>query len=187
MALCPLAAAVLVHDGILDNKHLQLIPPLLQRPTLSNSVINPTDPLSAVFVSTYDVLGDVFLGVAAGPVEVARQVGPAGSAERRRERAGRQVEGSAWSQERRNDTLMIAPKALVHYCNGTYKGVRKIVEAGLKTPMTYGHSLTRGFHNMPKLYGEQLREHEEIVDLKSGLVVTGKVCIVRSHPGRHIS
>ncbi|KAF1976648.1 hypothetical protein BU23DRAFT_551571 [Bimuria novae-zelandiae CBS 107.79] len=172
MALSPLAAAVLVREGILPAKHLSLVPSLLERPS-PTSLINPTDPLSAVIISTYDILGDVLLGVAGGPIEVASKVGSARVPETR-EQLSLLYEGGGHARESTNDTLMVGPKALVHYCNGTYKGVRKLVEAGLKSPMTYTHSLTRGFHNMPKLYGESIREREEVVDLKSGLVVSGK-------------
>lgn len=31
---------------------------------------------------------------------------------------------------------------------------------------------------MPKMYGEELREYEEIVDMKTGFVVSGKVCVM---------
>lgn len=139
--------------------------------------MNPTDPISAVIVSTYDVVGDVLLGAAGGPLEVVRQFGPARNAIRSEHLA--QMSQISLSLDNgpdsKVDPLMAGPKALIHFCNGTYKGVRKIVETGIKTPMTYGHSLTRGFHNMPKLYGEKLREHGEIGDLKTGLAVSGKV------------
>jgi hypothetical protein len=58
---------------------------------------------------------------------------------------------------------------------GTGKGLGKIVGAGFKAPMTFTHGLTRGFHNVPKLYGEQVREYENVVDIKSGLTVSAKV------------
>lgn len=188
MALCPLAAAVLVREGILSNKDLVLAQSLLERPTSPSSLLNPTDPLSAIIVSTYDVVGDILIGAAGGPLEVARQIGPARSSSLRREELARQSQDLICHGDgarSKNDTLMVGPKALVHYCSGTYKGVRKIVETGLKTPMTYTHSLTRGFHNMPGLYGERLREHEEIVDMKSGFAVSGKVCEVPCTLNRH--
>lgn len=183
MALCPLAAAVLVREGILDTKQLELVPSLLERPSTSTSRLNPhdpTDPLSAVIISSYDVVGDVLLGAAGGPVEVARKLGPLARESQRNEVLARQSQASTWARENESSTdnaLMVGPKALVHYGVGTYKGCRKIVETAIKTPMTYTHSLTRGFHNMPKLYGEQLRPREEVVDMKSGLVVGGKVRI----------
>ncbi|KAJ4287742.1 hypothetical protein N0V90_012446 [Kalmusia sp. IMI 367209] len=181
MALCPLAATILVREGIITAKNLELVPSLLD--TRSDAAHDPTDPLSAIALSSYDVLGDVLLGVAGGPVEVARNVGPLARTDdrrgvptlRRRNSAGSNE--SRWSlgeQKPKDNALMIAPKAAVHFSVGTVKGVRKIVETSFKAPMTFSHSLTRGWHNAPKMYGEQLREHEDVVDLKSGLVVSGK-------------
>ncbi|KAL1607953.1 hypothetical protein SLS60_002892 [Paraconiothyrium brasiliense] len=189
MALCPLAAAVLVREGILDTKQLELVPSLLERPSTSTSRLNPhdpTDPLSAVIISSYDVVGDVLLGAAGGPVEVARKLGPLARESQRNEALARQSQASTWARENESSTdnaLMVGPKALVHYGVGTYKGCRKIVETAIKTPMTYTHSLTRGFHNMPKLYGEQLRPREEVVDMKSGLVVGGKTLVLGTYDG----
>ena len=57
MALCPLAAAVLVRAGILSNEDLLLTRALLER-SRPSSPLNPTDPISAVLVSTFDALGD---------------------------------------------------------------------------------------------------------------------------------
>jgi hypothetical protein len=58
---------------------------------------------------------------------------------------------------------------------GTGMGLGRIVGAGFKAPMTFTHGITRGFHNVPKLYGEEVREYENVVDIKSGLAVAGKV------------
>jgi hypothetical protein len=60
---------------------------------------------------------------------------------------------------------------------GTGKGLGRIVGAGFKAPMTFTHGLTRGFHNVPKLYGEEVREYENVVDIRSGLAVSAKVSL----------
>ena len=58
----------------------------------------------------------------------------------------------------------------------TSKGVGHIVGVGLKSPMDFTLSLARGFHNAPKLYGdESVRQSDKITDLQSGLKVAGKV------------
>lgn len=59
---------------------------------------------------------------------------------------------------------------------GTGKGISKIVGAGVKSPMDFTLGLARGFHNLPKLYGEEVRQVDRVTDLKSGLRVAGKVC-----------
>ena len=58
----------------------------------------------------------------------------------------------------------------------TSKGIVRIVGAGVKSPMTFTYGLTRGFHNMPKMYGDKtVRDVETVTDVKSGLSAAGKV------------
>lgn len=53
---------------------------------------------------------------------------------------------------------------------GTSKGVSRIVGAGFKSPMDFTHALAKGFHNAPKLYGdESVRKPDRITDFRSGL------------------
>ncbi len=60
---------------------------------------------------------------------------------------------------------------------GAGKGFGQIVEAGLKSPMDFTLSIARGFHNAPKLYGdESVRPPEKITGIQSGLRAAGKVC-----------
>ena len=59
---------------------------------------------------------------------------------------------------------------------GAGKGVGRIVGAGLKSPMDFTLGLARGFHNAPKLYGdESVRQADKIIDFQSGLKAAGKV------------
>ncbi len=61
---------------------------------------------------------------------------------------------------------------------GAGKGIGRIVEAGLKSPMDFTLSIARGFHNAPKLYGdESVRPSEKITGIQSGLRAAGKVFI----------
>jgi hypothetical protein len=59
---------------------------------------------------------------------------------------------------------------------GAGKGVGRIVSAGLKSPMDFTLGIARGFHNAPKLYGdESVRQTERITGFQSGLKAAGKV------------
>ena len=59
---------------------------------------------------------------------------------------------------------------------GAGKGISRIVGAGLKSPMDFTLGLARGFHNAPKLYGDDtVRPQEKVTDLQSGLKAAGKV------------
>ncbi|SLM37934.1 glycosyltransferase family 1 protein [Lasallia pustulata] len=58
---------------------------------------------------------------------------------------------------------------------GAGKGVGRIVGAGLKSPMDFTLGLARGFHNAPKIYGdESVRTPEKITGFQSGLKAAGK-------------
>lgn len=52
----------------------------------------------------------------------------------------------------------------------TAKGVHRIVGAGLKSPLDFTMGLAKGFHNAPKLYGDDtVRKSENVTDFKSGV------------------
>ncbi|KAL9595222.1 MAG: hypothetical protein Q9179_005061 [Wetmoreana sp. 5 TL-2023] len=58
---------------------------------------------------------------------------------------------------------------------GAGKGVGRIVGAGLKSPMDFTLSLARGFHNAPKLYGDDsVRNPDKVTGIQSGLKAAGK-------------
>ena len=49
------------------------------------------------------------------------------------------------------------------------------MEVGLKSPMDFTLALARGFHNAPKLYGDDtVRNPDKVTGLKSGLKTAGK-------------
>ncbi|GIZ42669.1 hypothetical protein CKM354_000592800 [Cercospora kikuchii] len=52
----------------------------------------------------------------------------------------------------------------------TAKGVHRIVGAGLKSPLDFTMGLSKGFHNAPKLYGDDtVRKSEKVTDFRSGM------------------
>ena len=64
---------------------------------------------------------------------------------------------------------------------GAGKSIKHIVGAGLKSPMDFTLSLARGFHNAPKLYGdESVRQADKVTGLQSGLKAAGKVGTVQN-------
>ncbi len=57
------------------------------------------------------------------------------------------------------------------------KGASRIVGAGFKSPMDFTLGVARGFHNAPKLYGDDtVRKTDKITGFQSGLKAAGKVC-----------
>ncbi|KAL8713427.1 MAG: hypothetical protein Q9220_002626 [cf. Caloplaca sp. 1 TL-2023] len=58
---------------------------------------------------------------------------------------------------------------------GAGKGIGRIVGAGLKSPMDFTLSLARGFHNAPRLYGdESVRHPDKVTGIQTGLKAAGK-------------
>jgi len=58
---------------------------------------------------------------------------------------------------------------------GGARAVSKIVGAGVKSPMDFTMSLAKGFHNAPKLYGDEtVRKSGKITGIQSGFAEAGK-------------
>ncbi len=70
---------------------------------------------------------------------------------------------------------------------GAGKSIKQIVGAGLKSPMDFTLGLARGFHNAPKLYGdESVRQADKVTGLQSGLKAAGKVWPTYVTPKREL-
>jgi len=64
---------------------------------------------------------------------------------------------------------------------GAGKGIARIVGAGLKSPMDFTLGVARGFHNAPKLYGDDtVRQQARVTDFPSGVKAATKVCLLDS-------
>ncbi|KAF2472961.1 uncharacterized protein BDR25DRAFT_366188 [Lindgomyces ingoldianus] len=160
LALSPLAAEVLIKEGLIRSKDLDLI-------SQSAGVKrDPSDPMSAIAFATYDTVGDVLLGLVEGPVEAYRQFGIADVERKRRLEEASPSHG--------NSSPALSSNAYKQVAISTGKGFGRIVGAGVKAPMTFTHNLTRGFHNAPKLYGDEVREYENVTDIRSGIKVSAK-------------
>jgi hypothetical protein len=57
----------------------------------------------------------------------------------------------------------------------TGKGIGRIVGAGFKSPMEFSLNVAKGFHNVPKLYGGEVRQVDKVTDLQSGMKTAAKV------------
>ena len=67
------------------------------------------------------------------------------------------------------------PPQLVDTALGTSKGIGKILKAGFESPMDFTHALAKGFHNAPKLYGDDtVRKSDQITDFRSGVRAASK-------------
>jgi hypothetical protein len=122
-------------------------------------------------LGVYDTLGEITLGLVAGPVELGRQATPVLTRFESRQRDN--PDGN--TQPVTTDDVKGAPQAAAKVAVEAGKGLGRVVTASLKMPVLTLHGITRGFHNMPKLYGEEVREYENVTGIKSGLRVSAKV------------
>jgi hypothetical protein len=58
---------------------------------------------------------------------------------------------------------------------GTGKGLGRMVGAGFKSPMDFTLNVAKGFHNVPKLYGGEVRQVDKVTDFSSGMRTAAKV------------
>jgi hypothetical protein len=59
----------------------------------------------------------------------------------------------------------------------TGKGIGRIIGAGFKSPLDFTLNVSKGFHNVPKLMGGDVRQVDKVTDLQSGMRTAAKVCI----------
>jgi UDP:flavonoid glycosyltransferase YjiC (YdhE family) len=79
------------------------------------------------------------------------------------------------TQRTRSPALDDAGHVTMESVLGGASAVSKIVGAGMKSPMDFTNALAKGFHNAPKLYGDDtVRKSEKITGLTSGLTAAGK-------------
>ena len=57
----------------------------------------------------------------------------------------------------------------------TGKGLGRIVGAGFKSPLDFTLNVSKGFHNVPKLFGGDVRQVDKVTDLQSGMKTAVKV------------
>lgn len=84
--------------------------------------------------------------------------------------------GSPFGHRRRQTEEFDPTKLTIENATRAGKGISRIVGAGLKSPMDFTLGIARGFHNAPKLYGDDtVRPQEKVTDFQSGLKAAGKV------------
>lgn len=57
---------------------------------------------------------------------------------------------------------------------GTGKGLSRVIGAAVKSPMDITLALSKGFHNIPRMYGDEVRSVDRVTGLGSGIATAGK-------------
>ncbi|KAH7323560.1 hypothetical protein BKA65DRAFT_511028 [Rhexocercosporidium sp. MPI-PUGE-AT-0058] len=107
----------------------------------------PTDPISGIISAAHGTIGGVVMGIADYPIEIAKMA-----------KADRDV----------------AAGLATDFALDSGKGISRIVGTGLKAPMDMTLNISRGFANVPSLYGDTVRKEEKITGIASGLGAAGK-------------
>lgn len=108
----------------------------------------PTDPISGVLSAVHGTIGGVVMGVADYPIEITKMA-----------KANRDV----------------AAGLATDFALDSGKGVSRIVGTTLKAPMDITLNISKGFGNLPKLYGDEtVRKEEQVTGVVSGLGAAGK-------------
>lgn len=111
--------------------------------------------MTGILTTTSDTVTALLAGATAGPREAYRQS---------------KLRGDAASGE---DLQPYQSVAL-----STAKGMGRIVTASLMTPVTFTGAVAQGFHNAPRLYGDDtVREPAKVTGWRSGFIEAGKVCL----------
>ncbi|KAF2743049.1 glycosyltransferase family 1 protein [Sporormia fimetaria CBS 119925] len=87
---------------------------------------------------------------------------------------GKSTESSA-SLQREGPTFADKLRAMnLESAVGTGKGINKILGAGFKSPMDFTLNVAKGFHNVPRLYGQEVRQVDKVTDFQSGVKTAAK-------------
>ncbi|KAL8951341.1 MAG: hypothetical protein Q9222_002678 [Ikaeria aurantiellina] len=149
--LSAFAATTLCNQGLLNWNDLKLY-----RPKEYIFEEGPWDPLSASTYASFGAAGDAMMSVVDLPVDTYRAA--------RSKSVDQQGNPPSVGQGSANAALAAS------------KGVGKIAAIGLTVPMDVTVNMSRGFHNAPRLYGDDtVREADKVTGLGRGLIAAGKV------------
>ncbi|KAM5361341.1 hypothetical protein ACJA88_014500 [Fusarium oxysporum] len=181
--LSAFAAWTLANANLLDFHDLKLF---RSREYVTDE--GPWDPISGGFTAICRALGNMAMGVADFPSETLKAL-PIPSTSSRKQS---QVSLSTTSSKEQKRTGLNSQESLATVQSlpslsgkdydmlrqtraHTSKGFGRIVKAALESPAEISVSFTRGFHNVPKLWGDEtVRPQEKVTDLKSGFKAIGK-------------
>jgi UDP:flavonoid glycosyltransferase YjiC (YdhE family) len=186
--LSAFAACTLANANLLDFRNLKLY-----RAQEYETDDGPWDPISGGFVAACEAASGMAMGIVEVPSETvkaamlpfrsSRQHSHASSSTSRWRSENSHMEGRstpATSLESKASYEKAAisdnnPDMMRRTSAHTSKGVGRFAKALIQSPMDLSMSFTKGFHNMPKLWGDDtVRPQARVSDFKSGVQTAGK-------------
>ena len=171
--LSAFALVTLSNEGLLDPKDLKLY-----RPREYDCEEGPWDPISGVLSAFMGTSGELLMGVGDYPKGMIRALRFKSSGDSSKAAdAKSQLESQSHSfSHHLSSTGTHAGQASKTAAMGLTKGSGKMIGVAMKTPLDFTLGLTKGFHNAPKLYGDDtVRQTDKITGVQSGLKTAGKV------------
>jgi hypothetical protein len=184
--LSAFAACTLANADLLDFHDLKLY-----RPQEYYTDEGPSDPVSGGFIACCRAFSGMAMGVAEFPLETVKAVYSASGPSRRQSQASTATDtGKSKTSSLDNKSTPPLPRGQSQTSlkvqsqdqdmlrqTGPYtnKGFGRIATSAVQAPMDISVNMMKGFHNMPKLWGDDtVRPQERVSDFKSGIKAMGK-------------
>ncbi|KAK0386302.1 hypothetical protein NLU13_6139 [Sarocladium strictum] len=180
--LSPLAADMLVQSGHISWKRLRL-----HRHTEWNDFEGPGEPVTGVAGSIAKSVGNVFGGIGGVPkrlhrttkkrkeLEEAASKGSEDGQQREAGANGQKQDVALGSIPHTDSQPMTTEQAAEQYVGDVTSGFGQTATAIAKAPVDLSLALAQGFHNAPRLYGDDtVRRPVRVTGISSGLKAAGK-------------
>ncbi|KUI63156.1 Sterol 3-beta-glucosyltransferase UGT80A2 [Cytospora mali] len=178
LRLSALAAIILAAKGYITWRRLRLI-----RHCEWNDFEGPGEPVTGVLGSIASSFGDVFGGVASVPSRLAKISKKKHEREEKRRKKREQAEIDRRNDSTQNDetvdqgllrTTTTGGTADEGYISQVTEGVGRSAAALASAPIDLSVALAQGFHNAPRLYGDDtVRRPTRVTGISSGLRAAG--------------
>ncbi|KAI0901577.1 glycosyltransferase family 1 protein [Annulohypoxylon nitens] len=179
--LSALAADIVVSHGLISWRKLRLI-----RYKEFNDFEGPGEPITGIVASLVGTVGNVFAGIGSVPYRLAKAANRRAERRRKKEKKVRQRQealvgrsaGFPFENASSSTATTPASGALEHsheeYLNEIEEGAGRTGRALAHAPVDLFLSLAQGFHNAPRLYGDDtVRRPIRVTGIRSGLKAAG--------------
>jgi UDP:flavonoid glycosyltransferase YjiC (YdhE family) len=178
--LSPLAADMLVQSGHITWKRLRLY-----RHMEWNDFEGPGEPVTGVAGSIAKSVGNVFGGIGGVPKrmhrttkkrkELEEEASQAVEDRKERKASSQQQDGSPGTVPHTDTQPMTTEEAAEEYVGDVTSGFGQAASAIAKAPVDLSLALAQGFHNAPRLYGDDtVRRPVRVTGISSGLKAARK-------------
>ncbi|KAI1406082.1 glycosyltransferase family 1 protein [Hypoxylon fuscum] len=195
LKLSALSADIAVSRGLISWRRLRLL-----RHKEWNDFEGPGEPITGIVGSLVGTVGDVFGGIGSVPYRLAKTSNKRAERKKRKERRRQQKQAALAERsagfpfpklgdtnaragvDKRNPvnnaslttTPGTAPLAQDEYLNDIEEGVGKTGRAIAHAPVDLSLAVAQGFHNAPRLYGDEtVRRPIRVTGIRSGLKAAG--------------